>query len=127
MNPTVMNQSAPQQHGDAARSLPQVEGVRRRFVQTSRLRVRIAEAGEGEPVLRATTEERPRPGRSIDGAGAAPTSVLEVEVRSRKFSKATFWLPLTIEDGTPTAWWALVGIDAPALVVFSSIAIAIIR
>ena len=51
MNPTVMNQTAPQRHEDAARSLPQVEGVRHRFVQTSRLRVHIAEAGEGEPVL----------------------------------------------------------------------------
>jgi hypothetical protein len=36
MNPTVMDQTAPQQHDDAARSLPQVEGVRHRFVQTSR-------------------------------------------------------------------------------------------
>jgi hypothetical protein len=26
MNPTVMNQTAPQQHDDAARSLPQVDG-----------------------------------------------------------------------------------------------------
>jgi pimeloyl-ACP methyl ester carboxylesterase len=51
MNPTVMNQTAPRQHDDDARSLPQVEGVRHRFVQTSRLRVHTAEAGEGESVL----------------------------------------------------------------------------
>jgi hypothetical protein len=127
MNPTVMDLTAPHQHDDAARSLRQVEGVRHRFVKTSRLRVHIAEAGEGEPVLRATTEERLRPSRSIDGAGAAPTSVPEVEARSRRFSKATFWLPLTIEDGTSTAGWALVGIVAPALVALSSIAIAIMR
>lgn len=51
MNPTVINQTTPQQQDDAARPLPQVEGVRHRVVQTSRLRVHLAEAGEGEPVL----------------------------------------------------------------------------
>jgi pimeloyl-ACP methyl ester carboxylesterase len=36
---------------DATRPFPQVDGVLHRFVDTSRLRVHVAEAGEGEPVL----------------------------------------------------------------------------
>lgn len=43
--------SARAQHSDTVLPLPQVDGVRHRFVETSRLRVHIAEGGDGEPVL----------------------------------------------------------------------------
>jgi pimeloyl-ACP methyl ester carboxylesterase len=44
-------QTARPPRADTSRPFPQVEGVLHRFVETSRLRVHIAEAGEGEPVL----------------------------------------------------------------------------
>jgi hypothetical protein len=34
---------------------------------------------------------------------------------------------LVNDDGTPTAWWAFITIVAPALVVLSIIALAIVR
>jgi pimeloyl-ACP methyl ester carboxylesterase len=37
--------------GDAARPFPAVEGVHHRFVETRRLRIHLAEAGEGEAIL----------------------------------------------------------------------------
>lgn len=37
--------------GHATRSFPLVEGVRHRFVETSRLRMHVAEAGDGTPVV----------------------------------------------------------------------------
>ena len=49
MNPTVIDETA--EPADAARAFPHLEGVRHRFVETPRLRVHIAEAGEGEPPL----------------------------------------------------------------------------
>jgi pimeloyl-ACP methyl ester carboxylesterase len=51
MNPTVVDPPALTPSGGTTRPLPHVDGVRHRFLQTSRLRVHVAEAGEGEPVL----------------------------------------------------------------------------
>ena len=51
MNSTVVDPGARQARIDAARPFPSVQGVRHRFVETPRLRMHIAEAGEGEPVL----------------------------------------------------------------------------
>lgn len=50
MNATPLKQTARHMRGGSL-PLPTVEGVLHRFVQTSRLRVHVAEAGEGEPVL----------------------------------------------------------------------------
>ena len=51
MNPTVVDRTIRPPRADAARPIPPVAGVLHRFVETPRLRVQIAEAGEGEPVL----------------------------------------------------------------------------
>lgn len=51
MNPTVVDTGALHARVDVARPFPQVEGVLHRFIETARLRMHIAEAGEGEPVL----------------------------------------------------------------------------
>lgn len=51
MNPTVVDPSIRLPRGDATRPFPHVEGVRHRFIDTPRLRVHVAEAGAGEPVL----------------------------------------------------------------------------
>jgi pimeloyl-ACP methyl ester carboxylesterase len=48
---TVRKPAAPAETLLFARPLPHVEGVRHRFIETSRLRVHVAEAGEGEPVV----------------------------------------------------------------------------
>jgi pimeloyl-ACP methyl ester carboxylesterase len=51
MNASVLEPAAHPGREDAARPLPHLDGVRHRFVETSCLRVHVAEAGEGEPVL----------------------------------------------------------------------------
>jgi pimeloyl-ACP methyl ester carboxylesterase len=51
MNPTVVDPAIRPPRADAGRPIPPVEGVLHRFIETPRLRVHIAEAGEGEPVL----------------------------------------------------------------------------
>ena len=52
MNPIVVEPTIRPPRADAARPIPPaVEGVFHRFVETPRLRIHIAEAGEGEPVL----------------------------------------------------------------------------
>jgi pimeloyl-ACP methyl ester carboxylesterase len=51
MNPAVVEHRALQARIDVARPFPEVEGVGHGFVETARLRMHIAEAGEGEPVL----------------------------------------------------------------------------
>ena len=51
MNATALEQVAGPRRAEAARPLPDVDGVRHRFVETSRLRFHVAEVGEGEPVL----------------------------------------------------------------------------
>lgn len=51
MNPTVVDPGALRARIDVARPFPQVRGVQHRFIETARLRMHIAEAGEGEPAL----------------------------------------------------------------------------
>ena len=51
MNPTVVDRTIRPPRAAAAHPIPPVAGVLHRFVETPRLRVHIAEAGEGEPVL----------------------------------------------------------------------------
>ena len=52
MSPILVDPTMRPPRADAARPIPPVvEGVLHRFVETPRLRVHIAEAGEGEPVL----------------------------------------------------------------------------
>ena len=50
MNAIVLEQHTRNRRGGPARA-PHVEGVRHRFVRTARLRMHVAEAGRGEPVL----------------------------------------------------------------------------
>jgi pimeloyl-ACP methyl ester carboxylesterase len=50
MNASLVSQAAANGHADAHR-LPQVDGVRHRFIRTPRLRMHLAEAGEGDPVV----------------------------------------------------------------------------
>ena len=62
-----------------------------------------------------------------------PSSPTQIESRQPSpslgaaLTQPTFRLRLASDDGTPTAWWAFLGIVAPSLVVLSIIAVAIIR
>ena len=51
MNATIIEQREQDEAGTPGYPLPQLDGVHHHFIQTSRLRVHIAEAGSGEPVL----------------------------------------------------------------------------
>ena len=70
-------------------------------------------------------ESRP-PSPSIGTAGVARPSAVPAS-RLGTLIRATLRLRLTNDDGTPTAWWAFLGIIAPSLLVLSIIAVAIIR
>ena len=70
--------------------------------------------------------ESRQPAPSIGTAGVARPSALPAS-RLGTLIRATVRLRLTNDHGSPTAWWAFLGVLAPSLLVLSIIAVAIIR
>jgi hypothetical protein len=91
---------------------------------------------ERKEVIQTIVIQNELPETSIPGlCGEGDTVVYELRIVSsdgasgpnKHPSQSTVRPRLTKDDGTPNAWWVLVGIFAPTLAVLSIITVAIVR